>query len=142
MPTLQIKTDGDWRDVLVFEEERGAEIIAGLSALAGILGESTSWCFLYEDGRRRWLDALLMLGGFPGWQDVTPDLPGPLQDVLVSVYGPGDEEPLTFMAYRRQAGSDEFYISGSTNDERVRGVYAWGPIMAPAPREDIEQAAA
>jgi len=142
MVTLQIKTSEAWRDVLSFDEERAAEIISGLSALAGILGESASWCFLYEDGRRRWLDQILTLAEFPGWQDVTPDLPGPLQDVMVSVYNPGDDEPLTFMAYRKVAGSDEFYISGSTNDERVKGVYAWGPLMMPAARNDFEQAAA
>lgn len=140
MLTLQINTKGGWRNVLDFHADKRDDVIAGLKSLANILGDTAKWSVLHEDGRREWLLGI-HLGPFPGWQDVTAEQPAALTDVLVSVFSSGDEEPMTFMAYRKRPGSDEFYVSGSTGDDRVKGVYAWGPIMEPARLSDFNVAA-
>lgn len=130
--TLQINTKGAWRSVLDFAPHRRAEIVDSLASLAGILGESASWCILRNDGRREWLRDI-HLGVSRDWQDITDEQPAALEDVMVSVFSPGDDEPLVFMAYRKVAGSREFFLSGGTADEEVKGVYAFSQICAAAP---------
>jgi hypothetical protein len=131
MITLQINTNGAWRNVLTFDPARRDEILAGLAALAGVLGDGARWCLLnQDDGKREWLHDIGER--IREWAPVTAEEPAPLQDVEVSVFAPGDEEPTTFMAYRKQAGSELFYLSG-TPDQVVRGAYAWRETGQAAP---------
>jgi len=134
MMTLQINTSGSWKTLLQFAPERRPEILRALGVFAGVLGDAARWCLLHEDGKREWLP-----NNLGPWEPITAEQPAPLEDVMVSVYLPGDEEPVTYMAYRKQAGSDQFYISG-TADEKLGGAFAWAPVMDPAPL--AQQAAA
>ncbi|MEI7036469.1 hypothetical protein [Fulvimonas yonginensis] len=127
---LQVNTSGAWRNVLAFEADRRDQVLAGLSALAGVLGDSAQWCLLHPNGRREWLHDIG--ARVRAWAPVTGEEPAPLQDVEISVFAPGDEEPTTFMAYRKQAGSELFYLSG-TPDQVVRGAYAWRETDQAAP---------
>jgi hypothetical protein len=130
MLTLQINTSGAWRHLLTFAPARRAEILAAAAALAGTLGDRTKWSILHPEGRREWLRDFGKAGA---WQAVTADQPAPLVDVMVSVFVDGDVEPETLMAYRKQGGSETFYLSG-TADQVIRGVYAFAEVIAPAPR--------
>jgi hypothetical protein len=69
------------------------------------------------------------------WQPVTADQPPALQDVMVSAYAPGDTVPHTFMAWRTQAvyGPAKWMLSGSDCEELRMVVYAFAPIIEPAP---------
>ncbi|WP_424682952.1 hypothetical protein [Frateuria sp. YIM B11624] len=134
MIILQINTAGAWREVLHFEPENREKVLAGLAALAGVIGDSARWCLLHQGGRhhgkREWLHDIGQR--IPEWASITPEEPAPLQDVEISVFAPGDDEPTTFMAYRKQAGSELFYLSG-TPDQVVRGAYAWRETGQAAP---------
>lgn len=130
MFTLQINTAGSWRNVLSFEPARRDEILGGLAALAGVLGKGARWCLLRQDGKREWLHDIGER--VRTWAPITAEEPAPLQDVEISVFAQGDDEPTTFMAYRKQAGSELFYISG-TPDQVVRGAYAWREADQAAP---------
>lgn len=136
MPTLQINTSGSWKTLLQFAPERKAEIMRGLRVFAGILGKSATWCLLHEDGKREWLP-----GDLGPWQPITGDQPAPLEDVLVSVYHPG-EEPMVFAGYRKGRGLDDWFISGTDRERIVGEVYAWAPCLEPAARADAQQVAA
>jgi hypothetical protein len=132
MFTLQINTKGAWRNVLDFEARSRGDIVAGLKPLARVLGDAAKWSVLHDDGRREWLVGL-HLNDSGDWRQITVEQPPPLVDVMVSVFGPDDEEPMTFMAFRKQQGANEFFVSGAMRDERVNGAYAWCPVMDPAP---------
>lgn len=119
--TLQINTSGAWKNMLTFEPARRAEVMRALKVFAGVLGASTRWCLLHPDGKREWL-----ADGIGPWTEVAVTAPTLLEDVMVSVFAPGDAESTVFMAYRKRDG--EYYISG-TCDQRVRSVYAWAPVM-------------
>lgn len=129
---LQVNTSGSWRNVLTFEPAKRNAIIAGLAGLANTLGDATTWCLHHPDGKREWLH--LEDFQMASWSPITAIEPAPLDDVMVSVFAPGDEEPVVFMAYRKQAGSDLFYLSG-TPDQVIRGAYAYASVMVhpPAP---------
>lgn len=49
---LQINTNGAWRDVIEFQDDRKAEVMKAVDNLAGILGNSASWSVLHDGGRR------------------------------------------------------------------------------------------
>lgn len=134
--TLQINTSGAWKNMLTFAPERREEVLRAVGTLAGVLGSGTTWCLLHPDGKREWLREPLSQ-----WRPVTDEQPAPLDDVMVSVFGPGDDAPVVFMAYRRKTGDREFVLSG-TCDEVIRGVYAFAPIMGPAPAPAAQQVAA
>lgn len=133
--TLQINTSGAWRNVLTFAPGRRSEILRGLRMFAGILGNSAKFCLLKQDGSREWLP------GLGPWQAITAEKPAPLEDVLVSVYYPG-EQSVVFAAYRRGTGADDWFVISGTDHERVVGeVYAWAPCLDPAARPAQEVAA-
>lgn len=132
MTTLQVNTNGAWKSVASFDAARREDVIAGLSGLAQQLGESVTWCLLHDDGKREWLRDI-HADGFPGWDNVTPTSPAPLLDVLVSAWDESDRECQVYMAWRSATDPDRWMLSGS--DEVLPfQVYAWGPVMAAAPR--------
>ncbi len=94
---LQINTAGFCRDVHNFEVECHVEALNNVAVLASTRDEIHEW--LDRSGHR-----------FPKWMPITVDEPAPLEDVMVTVFAPGNDEPLTFMAYRKTAGSIEFYL--------------------------------
>jgi hypothetical protein len=69
------------------------------------------------------------------WQPVTADQPPALQDVMVSAYAPDDKVPHTFMAWRgtTPGGHKVWMISGVDCEELRMVVYAFAPIIEPAP---------
>lgn len=136
---LQVNTSGSWRNVLTFAAAQRAAIVAGLAGLATTLGDATTWCLHHPDGRREWLHAEDFQASC--WSPITATEPAPLDDVMVSVFAPGDEEPVVFMAYRKQVGSALFYLSG-TPDQVIRGAYAYATVMNAAPAPVAQQVAA
>lgn len=134
MITLQINTAGSWKHMLQFEPARRTEILQALGVFASVLGDTTRWCLLHQDGTREWLREPLSQ-----WSPITGAEPKLLEDVMVSVFGSGDDHPVVFMAYRKTDG--EFYISG-TCDQVVRGVYAYAPIIDAAPAPAAQKVAA
>lgn len=134
---LQVNTSGSWRNVLTFDPARRDEILAGLAGLANTLGDSAKWCLHHPDSKREWLHAEDF--ATRDWLPITSTEPAPLDDVMISVFGPGDDAPVVFMAYRKTDG--EFYISG-TCDQVVRGVYAYAPIIDAAPAPAAQKVAA
>lgn len=124
--TLQINTSGAWKNLLTFAPKRRDEVLRATAVLAGVLGESTTWCLVHPDGKREWLK-----GPLSPWTPVATALPEPLVDVLVSVADGLDEEPIVFMGYLKSDG--QWYFTSSGTDQVVRGVYAWQPVPEPAP---------
>lgn len=121
MLTLQINTSGAWRNLLRFEPARRADVLRATRIFAGVLGEEAKWCIVDADGKREWLP-----GDLGPWQAITAAEPAPLEDVLVSAWHPGDEQPMVYAAYRSQRDPSQWIISGG-DCERVTGVYAWAP---------------
>jgi hypothetical protein len=133
MITLQINSNGAWRNVVGFEATHREDILLGLPGIAQVLGEGVKWCLLGEDGKReRLLD--IAKGMFPGWDDVTPTEPAPNVDVLVTVWDEIDAQEHVYMAYRSSWDPDRWRISG-TEEPLPFKPYAFGPIMLPAPRD-------
>ncbi|MFC5525247.1 hypothetical protein ACFPPA_05770 [Rhodanobacter ginsengisoli] len=139
---LQVNTSGSWRNVLTFDPSRRAAIIAGLAGLASILGDGTTWCIHHPDGKREWLHAEDFAVA-PSWQPVTADQPPALQDVMVSAYAPDDKVPHTFMAWRgtTPGGLKVWMLSGVDCEELRMEVYAFAPIIEPAPMPTQQVAA-
>ncbi|TAM72339.1 hypothetical protein EPN44_16115 [bacterium] len=134
---LQINTGGAWRNVLTFDPARRAEILASVALLANTLGASAKWCLHHPDGKREWLHAEDFQVG--GWLHISATEPAPHVDVMVSAYDASDREGIVFMAWRNAAGN--WFISGS--DERLLlPVYAYCPVMNPAPAPAAPQVAA
>ncbi|UJM85291.1 hypothetical protein [Rhodanobacter denitrificans] len=125
---LQVNTSGAWRNVLTFDPAQRAAIVAGLAGLANTLGDDTTWCLHHPDGKREWLHAEDFALG--GWLPVTEEEPAPLVDVMVSAYCACDRTPDVFMAWRNAQGT--WLISG-TNEPLSLLVYAYRPVIAPAP---------
>jgi hypothetical protein len=123
--TLQINTSGAWKNLLTFAPERRDEILRATAVLAGVLGDSTTWCLVHPDGKREWLK-----GPLSPWTPVATALPEPLVDVLVSVNDGLDDEPIVFMGYLKPDG--QWYFTSSGADQVIRGVYAWAPVLEPA----------
>lgn len=135
--TLQINTNGSWKNMLTFAPEQRTKILRALRVFAYAIGDRVKWCLLHADGTREWLDGMQ----HGPWQPVTAEQPSALQDVMVSAYHPGDNEPHTFMAWRTAdlARNDEWLISGSDCEALRMKVYAWAtiidPMQIPAPVE-------
>lgn len=55
MITLQVNTAGAWKNVARFDAARRLEVIAAVDKLGGILGDSATWCLLFDGGVREWL---------------------------------------------------------------------------------------
>lgn len=129
--TLQINTSGSWKNMLTFKPKQRTQILRALRVFAGVLGDRANWCLLHADGKREWLRGM----EHGSWQPVTTDQPSALEDVMVSAYAPGDNEPRTFMAWRTQAvyGPEKWMISGSDCEELRMVVYVFAPIIEPAP---------
>lgn len=53
--TLQVNTDGAWKNCGTFNAARRGEVLAAARPLANIMGESASWCLLHESGEREYL---------------------------------------------------------------------------------------
>ncbi|MGS1014083.1 hypothetical protein ACVCL0_09180 [Rhodanobacter sp. UC4450_H17] len=138
---LQVNTSGSWRNVLTFDPAQRAEIVASLATLATTLGDDTTWCLHHPDGKREWLHAEDFAAG--DWKPITDAEPAPLVDVLVSAYSPDDGIPHTFMAWRgtTPCGYHVWMISGAELELRMH-VYAYRPIMAPAPVPAAQQVSA
>lgn len=134
---LQVNTSGSWRNVLTFDPAQRAVIIAGLAGLANTLGDDTTWCLHRPDGKREWLHAEDFAAA--GWLPITSTEPAPLVDVMVSAFDACEREGAVFMAWRNTHGI--WLISGS--DEPLSlPVYAYRPVMAPAPVSAAQQVAA
>jgi hypothetical protein len=69
------------------------------------------------------------------WRPVTAEQPPALQDVMVSAYAPDDKVPHTFMAWRTHAvyGPAKWMLSGTDCEELRMQVYAFAPVIEPAP---------
>lgn len=134
---LQVNTSGSWRNVLTFDPARRAEIVAGLAGLANTLGDDTTWCVHRPDGKREWLHAEDFAPR--DWLPVTSTEPAPLVDVMVSAYCACDRTPDVFMAWRNAQG---IWLISGTNEPLSLTVYAYCPIMAPAPVPAAQQVAA
>lgn len=136
LSTLQVNTSGAWKTIASFAPHRRDELVQALASLASILGDA-KWSLLHVSGKREWLRAEDFAEG--SWRPVTVLEPAVLQDVMVSVYAPGDDAPVVFMAYRQRDG--QWYLSG-TCDQVIRGAYAYAPIMDAAPFPAAKQVAA
>lgn len=132
--TLQINTNGAWKNMLTFEPARRAEIMRALKVFAGVLGATTRWCLQHPDGKREWLAE-----GISPWTLTAVAEPALLDDVMVSVLSPLDDAPTVYMAYRKSDG--DYYLSG-TCDELIRHVFAWAPVMDAAPSPEAQKVAA
>lgn len=131
MITLQINTAGAWKNVVQFDESQREGVLDGLKGLAQALGPKVTWCLVDENGKREWLHDIHS-GAFPGWDDITPTWPAPLQDMLVSAYDESEGKGVVFMAWRASTNPDRWVLSGS-EEPLLMPVYACGPIMEPAP---------
>lgn len=132
---LQVNTSGSWRNVLTFEPAQRAAILAGVAELANVLGDTTTWCLHHPDGKREWLHA----EDFAQWRPITDVDPAPLVDVIVSAYDASDREGVVFMGWRDRKGA--WFISGS-DEPLLLPVYAYRPVLAPAPAPAAQQVAA
>lgn len=139
MTTLQINDSGSWRTLLKFEHARREDVLGAMARFASVLGSSTTFCLLHDDGHREWLRDM----SHGPWQPVTAEQPPALEDVMVSAYAIGDTEPRTFMAWRTLAvyGPAKWMISGSDCEELRMEVYAFAPIIEPAPMPTQQVAA-
>lgn len=59
---LQINTAGSWKNVVEFDARRKTEVVKAVENLAGVLGDSASWCILHDNGHREWLRFPLAAG--------------------------------------------------------------------------------
>jgi hypothetical protein len=128
---LQINMRGAWKDLLQFRPERRADMLRAAKLFGGILGGDIKWCIVAEDGRRQRLPN--MRGP---WLPITGGYPEPLKDVMVTVYDANERENVVYMAYRKQANSSDFYLSG-TFDQVLHNAYAWTEVIAPAPARQV-----
>lgn len=132
MITLQINTNGAWKNVLQFEPTRRNEILRALAVFASVLGRNTRWCLVNEAGKREWLHE-----DISAWTLTDDYMPDCLQDVMVSVASSDGDQPLVYMAYRKPLGG--WYLSG-TADDKIGNVYAWAPIIiepASVPTQEV-----
>ena len=130
---LQINTRGAWKNLLQFGPEHRADVLHAAKLLGAIWRDDIQWYIVQEDGRHENLPD--MCGP---WLPITNGYPEPLKDVMVTVYDVNEHENVVYMAYRKQADSADFYLSG-TFDQVLRNAYAWTDVIAPAP---AQQAAA
>ena len=74
------------------------------------------------------------------WKPITPERPAPLEDVLVSVREPTEDECLVYMAWR--ANNGDWMISGAEQALMLEPyAYCTVPLAAPLPTQLQEQAA-
>jgi hypothetical protein len=141
MPTLQTNDSGDWRELFklsdrqreeihALSDEQWDELLASAEAIAETLRERAKRSVPHVDCRHEWLRDF---GTEYPWRPITSEQPEKLVDVLASVYVEGDAEPETLMIYRKETGSDVFYLSG-TADQVIRGAYAFTEVIRPARR--------
>lgn len=133
--TLQINSNGAWRNVVKFEAPKRDDVVAGLHGLAYALGEDVKWCLLLDDGKRDRLQ-FEMRGLFPGWDDVTPTAPAPHVDVMVSVWDEIDAQAHVYMAYRSSKDDPDRWLISGTEEPLPFKPYAFGPIVLPATRNN------
>lgn len=55
---LQLNTNGAWKHVVDFPAERRDEVLHATIVFARVLGSSTKWSFVRDDGKREWLGTL------------------------------------------------------------------------------------
>lgn len=129
MPAIQLKVAGGWRHVVNVEEANVDQAHAIVQATLRALRMALVARLVSGDGQ---VQDYTTITGTESWRTITEAEPAPLHDVIVTVMADIDQEPLTYMAYRKAAGSDVFFISG-TADERLVGAYAFcaGPEAAP-----------
>jgi hypothetical protein len=129
MPAIQLKVAGGWRHVVNVEEATIDYAHSIVQATLRALRIAVVARLVSTDGQ---VEDHPSVAATDPWRPITDDEPAPLHDVIVTVMADLDHEPLTFMAYRKAAGSDVFYVSG-TPDERLVGAYAFcaGPEAAP-----------
>lgn len=127
MPMIQLKVAGAWRDVISVDNSAIDNAHATVQATLRALRIAVMARMLSDDGQ-----ATAIPDEANGWRRITDIEPRPLHDVIVTVFADVDDEPLTFMAYRKSEGAEDFILSG-TNDERLQGAYAYRECEAAAP---------